>query len=514
MLDISTKGFPSTTCDSIWSMTELISSMIMKSMTVKFSSHDLIIQHSGHDIHGQVKINVGLLNIYMSNVARYFKDIVAEFCGPFRWKELSKETSSTFFPYLHRQGQVSPQVLRNTLIVGLDPRTKVCEMSICFAPTGGVGSKRQHIVPFGELNDVPVALVARLGGISKSTDRIRVSHSKKESHRPKPEQSSDAKLHTLHMDLCGPIRVESINGKRAYTDDVGINHEMSVARTPQQNGVVKRRNRTLVEATRTMLIFSKSLLFLWAEAVATALVPNKAVSTSAKPPSKNHWDLLFQPMFDGYFKPLLSDVSPTISVAPLLIPDTTGAYSSTTIDQDTPSLSTSPNNETTTTPINSLNFKQLLNEEDVEFDIHTFTNLFAPLETTFAKSSSRIFNTSNMHTFQQPQRNTKRWTKDHPLVTVISDPSKLVSTRRQLATNDTWYYFHAFLTKVKPKNYKEAMTESLWIEAMQEKIHEFKRLEVWELVPRPSNIMIIALNIKYLDYFFIEQQHFALTVFT
>nr|GFD37551.1 retrovirus-related Pol polyprotein from transposon TNT 1-94 [Tanacetum cinerariifolium] len=44
----------------------------------------------------------------------------------------------------------------------------------------------------------------------------------------------------------------------------------TVPKTPQQNGVVERRNRTLVEAARTMLIFSKALMFLWAEAVATA----------------------------------------------------------------------------------------------------------------------------------------------------------------------------------------------------------------------------------------------------
>ncbi|GJW01254.1 retrovirus-related pol polyprotein from transposon TNT 1-94 [Tanacetum coccineum] len=57
---------------------------------------------------------------------------------------------------------------------------------------------------------------------------------------------------------------------RAYYEEVGISHQTSVARTPQQNDVVKRRNRTLVEAACTMLIFSKALLFLWAEAVATA----------------------------------------------------------------------------------------------------------------------------------------------------------------------------------------------------------------------------------------------------
>ncbi|GJS04997.1 reverse transcriptase domain-containing protein [Tanacetum coccineum] len=48
-----------------------------------------------------------------------------------------------------------------------------------------------------------------------------------------------------------------------YYESVGITHEKTVPRTPQQNGVVERRNRTLVEAARTMLIFSKAPLFLW-----------------------------------------------------------------------------------------------------------------------------------------------------------------------------------------------------------------------------------------------------------
>nr|GEU32384.1 retrovirus-related Pol polyprotein from transposon TNT 1-94 [Tanacetum cinerariifolium] len=89
--------------------------------------------------------------------------------------------------------------------------------------------------------------------------------SKRASHPPKPVPNSRQRLHLLHMDLCGPIRIASINGKR-----VGISHQMSSVRTPQQNGVVERKNRTLVEAARTMLIFSRALLFLWAEAIATA----------------------------------------------------------------------------------------------------------------------------------------------------------------------------------------------------------------------------------------------------
>ncbi|GKF34768.1 integrase, catalytic region, zinc finger, CCHC-type containing protein, partial [Tanacetum coccineum] len=55
-----------------------------------------------------------------------------------------------------------------------------------------------------------------------------------------------------------------------YYESVGIFHQKTVPRTPQQNGVVERWNQTLVEASRIMLIFSKAPMFLWAEAVATA----------------------------------------------------------------------------------------------------------------------------------------------------------------------------------------------------------------------------------------------------
>ncbi|KAJ9561989.1 hypothetical protein OSB04_007149 [Centaurea solstitialis] len=55
-----------------------------------------------------------------------------------------------------------------------------------------------------------------------------------------------------------------------YLESVGIKHTFAAVRTPQQNGVVERRNRTLVEAARTMLAYSKLPMFLWAEAVDTA----------------------------------------------------------------------------------------------------------------------------------------------------------------------------------------------------------------------------------------------------
>ncbi|GKC39593.1 hypothetical protein Tco_1051977 [Tanacetum coccineum] len=102
--------------------------------------------------------------------------MMRDFLDPSRWKELSKETSSKILPCGDGSCQASPQVLRNPCDVGLDPQTEVRRISIRFAPLDGVGSKRHHIVPFGELNGVPIALVARSGVISKSTDRIHVSH--------------------------------------------------------------------------------------------------------------------------------------------------------------------------------------------------------------------------------------------------------------------------------------------------------------------------------------------------
>ncbi|GJT07911.1 retrovirus-related pol polyprotein from transposon TNT 1-94 [Tanacetum coccineum] len=69
-----------------------------------------------------------------------------------------------------------------------------------------------------------------------------------------------------------------------------------------------------------------------------------------------------------------------------------------------------------------------------------------------------------------------------------------VSTRLQLHEQALFCYYDAFLTSVEPKNYKEALTQACWIEAMQEELHEFERLEVWELVPPPDKAFVISLK--------------------
>ncbi|GJR38795.1 retrovirus-related pol polyprotein from transposon TNT 1-94 [Tanacetum coccineum] len=166
----------------------------------------------------------------------------------------------------------------------------------------------------------------------------KVSKAKRSSFKTKAVPSSKGRLNLLHMDLCGPMRVASINEKKyilvivdeysrytwtlflkskdeipevlkefltmiqrnlqapvifvrtdrgieflnktlhAFFKEEGIEHQTSTPRTPEQNGVVERQNRTLVEAARKMLSASKLPLFFWTEAIATACyTQNKSI---------------------------------------------------------------------------------------------------------------------------------------------------------------------------------------------------------------------------------------------
>nr|GFD14244.1 Gag-Pol polyprotein [Tanacetum cinerariifolium] len=91
---------------------------------------------------------------------------------------------------------------------------------------------------------------------------------------------------------------------------------------------------------------------------------------------------------------------------------------------------------------------------------------------------------------------TPRWTKDHPLEQVIGNPSQSVRTRRQLESEAEMCMFALIVSRTEPKNIKEAMADSTWIESMQEELHQFDRLDVWELVDIPLCTNVI--NLKWL----------------
>ncbi|GJR88488.1 retrovirus-related pol polyprotein from transposon TNT 1-94 [Tanacetum coccineum] len=557
----------------------------------------------------------------------------------------------------------------------------ICLLSKASKTKSWLWHRRLSHLNFGAINHLARhGLVRGLPKLKFEKDHLcsacALGKSSKKPHKPKSEDTNQEKLYLLHMDLCGPMRVASVNGKkyilvivddysrftwvkclrskdeapaliinflkmiqvwlketvhrirtdngtkfvnqtlREYYEKVGISHETSVARSPQQNGVVERRNRTLIEAARTMLIYAKAPLFLWAEAVATAcytqnrsmirrrhgktpyellhdkppdlsylhvfgalcyptndcenlgklqpkadigifigyaptkkafriynrrtrriietihvdfdeltamasehsssgpalhdmtpvtissgLVPNPPPSTPFVPPSRSDWDLLFQPMFDESLNPPpYVDLQAPEVIAPIpevVAPEhavLTGSPSSTTVDQDAPSPSNSHTTQETQTPIISHNVEE--DNHDIEV-AHMGNDLYFGIpipEVTFNQSSS----TDVMHTIvpldHQVSEHNSKWTKDHPLENIIGDLDRPVSTRLQLHEQALFCYYDAFLTSVEPKNYKDALTQACWIEAMQEELHEFERLEVWELVPPPDKAFVITLK--------------------
>ncbi|GJR30412.1 integrase, catalytic region, zinc finger, CCHC-type containing protein [Tanacetum coccineum] len=147
-------------------------------------------------------------------------------------------------------------------------------------------------------------------------------------------------------------------------------------------------------------------------------------------------------MFDEYFNyppSVASSVPATATPRPV---DPIGTPSSTSVDQDAPSPK--PNSE---------------------------------------ESSSRDVIPTIVHSVNKPPEHLRKWIKDHALDNVIRSPSRPIATRHQLQNEALFCYFDAFLTSVEPKNYKEALKESCWIEAMQEELNEFERLEVYVRQP-------------------------------
>ncbi|GJT50011.1 retrovirus-related pol polyprotein from transposon TNT 1-94, partial [Tanacetum coccineum] len=199
----------------------------------------------------------------------------------------------------------------------------ICLLSKASKNKSWLWHRRLNHLNFGTINDLARKdLVRGLPRLKFEKDHLcsacQLGKSKKHTHTPKAENTNLEVLNTLHMDLCGPMQVQTINGKKyilVIVDDysrftwvkflrskdetpevviiflkqiqIGLNKtvryirtdngtdvvnqvlteyyehvsnfpQKSVPRTPQQNGVIKRRNRTLVEAARTMLIFSKA----------------------------------------------------------------------------------------------------------------------------------------------------------------------------------------------------------------------------------------------------------------
>ncbi|GKD36398.1 hypothetical protein Tco_1251907, partial [Tanacetum coccineum] len=179
-----------------------------------------------------------------------------------------------------------------------------------------------------------------------------------------------------------------------------------------------------------------------------------------------------------FIAPITKVVAPVHAVS-------TGSTSSTTVDQDEPSPSNSQTTPKTQPPLIPKDVEE--DNHDIEV-AHMGNDLYFGIlipEVPSDQSSSLDSIYTIVHPDHQIYEHNRKWTKDHPLENIIGELARPVSTRLQLHEQGLFCYYDAFLTAVEPKTYKDALTQSCWIEAMQEELNEFERLEVWELVPRP-----------------------------
>ncbi|GJT35545.1 retrovirus-related pol polyprotein from transposon TNT 1-94 [Tanacetum coccineum] len=357
----------------------------------------------------------------------------------------------------------------------------ICLLSKASKNKSWLWHRRLNHLNFSTINDLARKdLVRGLLRLKFEKDHLcsacQLGKSKKYTHKPKSENTIMEVLHTLHMDLCGPMRVQSINGKKYIFWHF---HQKSVSRTPQQIDIVERRNQTLVEAARTMLIFSKALIedlgklktttdigifvgyvpnrkgpepiLLTPRQISSGLVPDPVLTTLYVPPTNKDLEILFQLKFGEYFEPPSVErpapPAPTVQV-PLV---SAGTPSFTTIDQDAPSTSYSPSSSIVQPPISHQGVAAGPTIEDNPFaqaGNDPFVNVFAP-ESSSDESSSGGVSSAESTQVVPPHNHLEKWSKDHPLDNVI---------------------------------------------AMQEEIYKFDWLQIWELVPKPDCVMIITLK--------------------
>ncbi|GKB94167.1 putative ribonuclease H-like domain-containing protein [Tanacetum coccineum] len=310
--------------------------------------------------------------------------------------------------------------------------------------------------------------------------------------------------------LCYPTNDSENLGKLQLKADIGI--FIGYAPTKKAFQIYNRRTRRIIE---TIHVDFDELIAMASEysslepalhemtpaTISSGLVPNPPPSTPFVPPSRTDWDILFQPLFDELLNPPPSVdrpapevIAPIAEVIALEPAASTGLPSSTTVDQDAPSPSNSQTTPKTQSPVISNNVE----EENHYLDVAHMNNdpLFGiPIleNDSEASSSSNVIPTI-VHTAAPNSEHVTKWTKYHPLDNIIGEHETPVSTRLQLHEQALFCYYDAFLTSVEPKNYKDALTQACWIEAMQEELNKFERFEVWELVSHPDKVMVITLK--------------------
>nr|GEX58139.1 hypothetical protein [Tanacetum cinerariifolium] len=372
---------------------------------------------------------------------------------------------------------------------------------------------------------------------------------KKKPCKPKSDDTNQEKLYLLYMDLCSPMRVVSVNGKKyilVIVDDysqftwvkclrsqdealdfiikflkmiqVGISHETYVARSPQQNGIVKRRNRTLIEATCTMLIYAKAPLFLWAEVVATTCyTQNRSIIRlhHDKTPCELLHDKLpdlsffhvfgalcyptndsenlgkLQPKADIDFDELTTMASEHSSLEPALPEMTPATISLGLVSNPSPSTPYIPPLKIDWDNLFQALFDELLTPlPSVD---PPSPEVIAPITEVVVPELAVSTGSPSSTTVDQdtPSPNIAHMNND-PFFGILilendseaSSSSNVIPTVVHTAAPNSkrvtkWTKDHPLDNIiVEPKNYKDALTHACWIKAMQEELNKFECLEV------------------------------------
>ncbi|GJV99712.1 retrovirus-related pol polyprotein from transposon TNT 1-94 [Tanacetum coccineum] len=289
--------------------------------------------------------------------------------------------------------------------------------------------------------------------------------------------------------LCYPTNDSEDLGKLQAKADIGI----FVGYAPSRKGfrIYNKRTRRIMETIhvtfdelhQTMapvhISSGPEPMSMTPRQFSSGLIPNQVNATNYVLPTDKDLELLFQPMFDEYFEVTRVDapVPSATAVNAHAVPP--GTSVSTTFAQDAPSTSFSPSASGLQPPVIQHDVVVGSTIEDTpttQATLHPSNNTVTR-EPGSAQSSSGDVSRAEPNQVTQPSDHLRKWSKDHPLDNIVGNPSRPVSTRKQLASDALWYAGCRY-----------------WFEAMQNEIHEFDRLEVWVLVPKPKGVMIIALK--------------------
>ncbi|GKA42120.1 retrovirus-related pol polyprotein from transposon TNT 1-94 [Tanacetum coccineum] len=267
-----------------------------------------------------------------------------------------------------------------------------------------------------------------------------------------------------------------------YFNSVGISHQASSVRTSQQNGLVERRNRTLVEAARTMLVFSRAPLFLWAEVIATAcytqnrsIIHRRFDKTSYELINGRKPDISFLHVFRALCYPK----NDRKDIRKLGVKGDIGFF----IGYSVNSCAYRVYNRRTKKIIETMNvtfdelsamaFEQSSLKLDFKWSIRQTTprTVLACRQSTSSSSDSNGNYNNNRH---------------------CPDTYKFILSSNK--TDSDMCMYALTVSIMEPKNVNEAMIDPAWIESMQEEHLQFKRLDVWVLVPPLDNIKPLTLK--------------------